>query len=56
MNQAFQICAEAALAYKTALKKEERLKAEMIESLKQAKAEIEALLASKGGSDELFAA
>ena len=33
MNQAFQICAEAALAYKTALKKEERLKAVIIEEV-----------------------
>jgi hypothetical protein len=55
-SQAYEICAQAALAYKTALKNEERLNLEMIESLKKAQAEIETLLAIKGGSDELFAA
>lgn len=55
-SQTYEICAQAALAYKTALKNEERLNLEMIESLKKVKAEIEALFASKGGSDELFAA
>ncbi|WP_165921709.1 hypothetical protein [Sulfuricurvum sp. IAE1] len=53
---AYEICAQAALAYKTALKNEERFKLEMIESLKKVKAEIEALFASKGGSNELSAA